>query len=98
VVQPPEAANKRRSAAMQDIKARVRVYILDNFFIGDEEARFQDGDSFIQHHILDSTGFLELIGFLEEVFGVTVEDEEMIPENLDSLNNVEAYVRRKLMP
>ena len=46
-------------------------------------------------HILDSTGFLELISHLEETYGFAVKDEEMVPENLDSLNALEAFVARK---
>lgn len=79
---------------MQEIKTRVRAYIADNFIMGGE-ATFADSDSFIEQHVIDSTGFLELVMFLEESFGVVVSDEEMVPENLDSLDNIAAYVRRK---
>ena len=47
-------------------------------------------------HVVDSTGFLELVTFIEDGWGLTVEDDEMIPENLDSLANIEAFVNRKL--
>ena len=80
---------------MQDTKSTVRSYILENFIMGGNAEQFQDGDSFMDHHIIDSTGFLEVITFLEETFGITVEDNEMIPENLDSLNNIEAYIKKK---
>lgn len=82
---------------MSDIKNQVRTYIADNFIMGSNAASFSDGDSFMDLHIIDSTGFLELITFLEEKFGIQVEDEEMIPENLDSLDNIEAYVGKKLV-
>jgi len=82
---------------MSDIKNQVRTYIADNFVMGSKAAKFSDGDSFLDLHIIDSTGFLELITFLEEKFGIQVEDEEMIPENLDSLDNIEAYVSKKLV-
>jgi acyl carrier protein len=78
-----------------DIKSQVRTYVTDNFVMGSNGARFGDGDSFLDLHIIDSTGFLELITFLEEKFGIQVEDEEMVPENLDSLDAIDAYVRRK---
>jgi acyl carrier protein len=55
-----------------------------------------DTDSFMDKHVVDSTGFLELVTFIEDSWGVTVEDDEMIPENLDSLANIEAFVNRKL--
>ncbi len=54
-----------------------------------------DDTSFMDNHVLDSTGFIELITFVEETFGVTVDDEEMVPENFDSLLAIEAYLARK---
>jgi acyl carrier protein len=80
---------------MQDIKTTVRGYILDNFIMGGRADQLRDSDSFMDNHIIDSTGFLEVISFLEETFGIAVEDDEMIPENLDSLNNIEAYINKK---
>jgi len=80
---------------MQDIKGKLRAFIIDNFILSGQFAEFQDGESFMDRHILDSTGFLELITFLEEHFGIEVADEEMVPENLDSMNGLEAYVLRK---
>ena len=81
---------------MSDIKNQVRTYIADNFVMGSNAAKFADGDSFLDLHIIDSTGFLELITFLEEKFDIQIEDDEMVPENLDSLNNIDAYIGRKL--
>ncbi len=80
---------------MQDVKAKVRTYIMDNFIMGGTVAPFKDADSFMAKHVIDSTGFLELVTFLEETYGFVVEDEEMVPDNLDSLDNIETYVRRK---
>jgi acyl carrier protein len=74
---------------MQDIKGVVRQYLLDNFVMG-AGAKIADDVSFTKTHILDSTGFIELI-----TFHVKVEDNEMLPENFDSLINIEAYVGRK---
>lgn len=81
---------------MEDIKAKVRAYIMDNFIMGGNAGQFKDADSFMAQHVIDSTGFLELVTFLEETYGFEVQDEEMVPENLDSLDNIDAYVRRKL--
>jgi len=81
---------------MSDVKNQVRAFIADNFLMGTNAAKFGDADSFLDHHIIDSTGFLELVTFLEESFKFRVEDEEMIPENLDSLDSIEAYVKKKL--
>jgi len=80
---------------MQDIKAAVRQYIEDNFIMGAGGVALADGDSFLEHHVLDSTGFLELISHLEETYGIKVLDDEMVPENLDSLDSVAAFVARK---
>ncbi len=79
---------------MQDVKAAVHQFILDNFVMG-EHTSIGDTTSFMKHHILDSTGFLELIGFVEDTFHIRVDDEEMVPENFDSLINVDRYIRRK---
>jgi acyl carrier protein len=78
----------------QDVKAEVRGYLLENFAMG-EGAAIADDASFMEEHILDSTGFVELVAFLEATYGIKVGDAEMLPENLDSLVNIEAFVARK---
>jgi acyl carrier protein len=83
-------------ATQQDIKAQVRAYIVDNFIMGGNADHLKDADSFMETHVVDSTGFLELVTFIEETYQVTVSDDDMVPENLDSLDNIDAYVRRKL--
>ena len=72
----------------------VRNFIIENFLF-DEDENLKDDTSFLESGIIDSTGILELIEFLEEIFGVTVEDEEMIPENFDSIANVVQYLKKK---
>ncbi|MBE7418028.1 MAG: acyl carrier protein [Ideonella sp.] len=79
-----------------DIKAQVRSFIHDNFVMGAKAVQFGDQDSFMERHLIDSTGFLELVTYLEQTFNIRVEDADMVPENLDSLAAVEAYVGRKL--
>lgn len=79
---------------MQDVKNLVRKFLLDNFVMGGGVA-IDDDASFMNNHILDSTGYVELILFIEETFGIVVEDAEMLPENLDSLLNVERFVEGK---
>ncbi len=79
---------------MQDVKQAVRQFLLDNFLMG-SSATIADDASFMRGHVLDSSGFMELVLFLEESFGVKVEDAELMPENLDSLENIQAYVARK---
>jgi len=81
---------------MNDIKSQVRKYILDNFLMGGDPDKVTDSVSFIEKGIIDSTGVLELVSFIQETYKIRVEDAEMIPENLDSLDKIEKYVRVKL--
>lgn len=79
---------------MNDLKAKVRGFIVENFLFGDENGVKYD-TSFLDEGIIDSTGILELVSFLEEEFGISVEDEELVPENLGSIDNVVAYLEKK---
>jgi acyl carrier protein len=81
---------------MPDHKAQLRRFIEDTFILGSSGLAFSDADSFMERRIIDSTGFLELVMYLEETWGVTVDDDEMIPENLDSLDHLQGYLTRKL--
>jgi acyl carrier protein len=80
---------------MKEIRDKVRAFIVENFLFGNEDG-LKDDSSFLDEGIIDSTGILELVSFLEEEFGIAVEDEELIPENLDSIGNVTAYLERKM--
>ena len=80
---------------MADVAKQVREFIVENFLMGQEDVKFADGDSFMETRLIDSTGILEVIQFLEDTFEITVEDDEMIPENLDSVANIAAFVGRK---
>ena len=80
---------------MSDLKQQIREFIVENFLFGDANG-LKDDSSFLDNGIMDSTGVLELVTFLEEEFSVTVEDEDLIPENLDSINNVTAYLEKKM--
>ncbi|MFC1783913.1 acyl carrier protein [Planctomycetota bacterium] len=73
----------------------VRSFIVDNFLFGDGAQLIED-TSFLEDGIVDSTGILELITFLEETFLITVEDDEMVPENMDSVNRIVSYLEKKL--
>jgi acyl carrier protein len=72
----------------------IRSYIIDNFLFGEDRGLEDDG-SFLDKGILDSTGIMQLVAFLEETYSVRVEDEELVPENLDSINKVSAFLERK---
>ena len=77
------------------LKEKVRAYILENFLFGDSSRAFDDSDSLMGNGIIDSTGMLELVTHLQETYGITVEDEEIMPDNLDSVTNLTAYILRK---
>lgn len=79
------------------IKTRVKEYIADNLLMG-TGTEIGDTDSLLALGVIDSTGVLELVAFLEQTFGIRVSDEEMIPENLDTLNSIETYVQQKAAP
>jgi acyl carrier protein len=72
----------------------IHGFIVENFLFGDGE-QLTNETSFLDSGIIDSTGILELITFLEETYNITIEDDELIPENLDSLNNVVKFIGQK---
>jgi len=79
---------------MSELKSQIRDFIIENFLFGNANG-LKDDTSFLEEGIIDSTGVLELVTFLEENFEIQVEDEELIPENLDSIDNVTGYLERK---
>jgi acyl carrier protein len=72
----------------------IRSYIVENFLFGDDSG-LEDDTSFLDEGILDSTAALELVGFIEKEFSIVVDDEEVIPDNLDSIMNVVNFIDRK---
>jgi acyl carrier protein len=77
-----------------NIEHEVRDFIQNSFMFG-ESINFSDDDSFVEQGIIDSTGVLEVVHFLEDQYGLSVEDDELIPENLDSISRLGKYVRAK---
>ena len=77
-----------------DYSSKVREFIVENFLFGDGD-QFDDDTSFLESGIIDSTGILELIGFLEETYGIAIQDDELVPENFDNLNRVTQYLGKK---
>ena len=78
-----------------DIEREVHSFVITNFLFG-QPLDLQPEDSLLGRGLIDSTGVLELVAFLEEHYAITVEDEEVIPDNLDSVKNVATYVTKKL--
>jgi acyl carrier protein len=76
------------------IEQQVREYILENLLFTSDNATLANDDSFLEKGIIDSTGILELIFFLEQQFEIKVFDTELVPENLDSVNKIVTFVQK----
>lgn len=80
---------------IDNAKEKIKDFIIENFLYG-EKIKLKEDTSFLEEGIIDSTGVLELIEYLEEEFDIEIQDEDMIPENLDSLGNLEKFIGRLL--
>ena len=78
-----------------ELVAELRVFVVENFLFGVDDPGLTDTASFLESGVIDSTGILELVGFVEKRYQLRVADDEMIPENLDSLANVATYIAGK---
>ncbi len=77
------------------VSENILKFIRENFIAGRTDTGLAPEDSLIESGVIDSTGVLELVMFLEETFSITVEDDELVPENLDSIDRIAAFLRRK---
>ena len=73
----------------------LRAFVVENFLFGEGNG-IRDDTPFLESGVIDSTGMLELVGFLEQRFGIRMADDEIVPENLNSLVRIDAYLGRKL--
>jgi acyl carrier protein len=80
-----------------EIESKIRRFVAQNYLHAPGADALPGTDSFLEKGIIDSTGILEMIAFLESEFGVKVDDEELVPENLDSVDRLVAFVERKLL-
>ena len=87
-----ENINYKAADEMEEV---LRNFIVENFLPSEGLDAFENDDSFMEKGIIDSTGILELLEFIEETFSIRVEDEEVIPDNLDSLNKLKSFIKRK---
>jgi acyl carrier protein len=78
-----------------DVEREVREFVVKNFLYGDDDTGLGKTDSFLDRGIVDSTGVLEIVNFLESRFGLTLRDDELVPENLDSIEKIARFVLRK---
>jgi acyl carrier protein len=76
------------------VEGKIRRYILENLMFTDDESRLKNDESLLDRGVIDSTGVLEIVLFLEEEFGVKIKDAEMLPENFDSVDNMVAFIGR----
>jgi acyl carrier protein len=81
---------------MRPIEQELREFVINNFLFGQGGDGLSNDDSFLEKGIIDSTGVLELVAFLEEKFQITLQDEELVPANLDSINYLVGFLQRKL--
>lgn len=79
---------------MSDAKIKIREFIVENFLFGDGD-ELQDSTSLLEEGIIDSQGILELVFFIEDELSIKIDDDELIPENLDSLNNIAVFLSKK---
>ncbi len=83
-----------KDTTLSELRHQVRTFIETNFIV-DPALGLKDDDSLLQLQVVDSTGFLELIHFIEDTFGLKVADEEMVPDNLETIDNIVQFVERK---
>ena len=81
---------------MPAIEPDVREFVTDNFLFGRTNVSLDGDDSLLEEGLIDSTGVLELVTFIEARFDVTVEDEELVPDNLDSINRLITFIEAKV--
>jgi len=77
------------------IENSVRNYILENYLFTDDQSELTNDVSLLERGIIDSTGIMELVLFIEEAFGIKIDDDEMVPENLDSVDNIISFIKGK---
>ena len=79
-----------------DIRIVIKEFIEKNFLFSEQDKDLDDTASFLDNGIVDSTGMLEIVEFVEEEFDISIEDDELVPENLDSIKRLTSFVTRKM--
>ena len=88
--------NKNLDNDEKDIVDIISQFIKNNFLLSDQKENIDVIISLYENRIVDSTGVLEIVDFLEEKFGIKIEDDELVPDNLDSINKMSKFVQRKI--
>jgi len=81
---------------MSDYHHELRQFVVENFLFGRNGERLSNGDSFLEIGVIDSTGILELVSFLEQRYQITIRDDELIPGNLDSIDRLVRFLSHKI--
>ena len=80
---------------MSEVENKVRTFIEENFLFRDDRMTMPDNESLLDAGLIDSTGILELVAFLESEFAIRMADADIVPDNLDSIRTIVAYVQTK---
>jgi len=80
---------------MADIEPQIRAFIVENFLFGEDSGDLTPESSFLESGIIDSTGVLELVGYIEMTYNIKIRDEEIVPENLDSIRRLAMFIQSK---
>ena len=78
-----------------EMEKEIRNFVVENFLFGAKDTELAEHDSFLEKGIIDSTGVLEIVHFLESRYGIEVDDDDLVPNNLDSVENIVRFVARK---
>ena len=81
---------------MQEVAQEIRSFVVDNFLFGEGDGRFSNQDSFLDKGLIDSMGILTLVEFVKEKYAIPVEDEDLIPDNWDSVQRIASFVQSRL--
>lgn len=80
---------------MPEIEEKIRKFMIENFVLSEQLDELSFDESFLENGVVDSTGILELVFFVEDQFGIQIDTSEVLPENFDSVNCLASYIRRK---
>jgi len=80
----------------REIELQIRSFIIENFLFGETDCKLSNDDSLLDQGIIDSTGVLELVMFIESTYGIAIMDDELVPANLDSVNSLVRFITRKI--
>lgn len=77
------------------VATKIRNHLAQNFLFSDQGFEYEDDASFLEQGIIDSYGFIELLHWVEEEFSISVADDELVPDNFDSVHNVSSFILRR---